>query len=231
MRRRSGRRSSPLPIPRSRNSSTPTSSTSTTSGQMRSSMPRNARSSTGSTTVHRSPVRPSVRNTDARRTRDAACVHGRSAFGRSLATGGMRHHDRRRPTAGGGNQRRSESGRRDLLWSGEYDYRDFRYADTDEPNAERKRAILKDLLTRLGEEGLLADGVRIDDATALEIGRRPRIQESRLMNITEYGRAVHAEMSAITDAARRGVSVAGSTLFSTTTRCPRATASGRAPRA
>jgi len=37
--------------------------------------------------------------------------------------------------------------------------------------------------------------------------------------ITEFGRMVHAEMAAITDAARRGVSVAGSRLFSTTFPC------------
>jgi cytidine/deoxycytidylate deaminase-like protein len=39
------------------------------------------------------------------------------------------------------------------------------------------------------------------------------------MDITEYGRAVHAEMNAITDCARRGVPVAGSRLFSTTFPC------------
>jgi cytidine deaminase len=39
------------------------------------------------------------------------------------------------------------------------------------------------------------------------------------MSITEYGRMVHAEMAAITDAARRGVSVAGARLFCTTFPC------------
>ncbi|MBX5462308.1 MAG: hypothetical protein IRZ28_14605 [Steroidobacteraceae bacterium] len=42
---------------------------------------------------------------------------------------------------------------------------------------------------------------------------------TRLQNLLEYGRAVHAEMAAITDASRRGVSVRDSTLYSTTFPC------------
>jgi cytidine deaminase len=110
------------------------------------------------------------------------------------------------PKAGGG-----------IYWPGPYDYRDFRYADTDEPNAEMKRVILADLLGRLRDEKLLASDVKLDDAKIAEIGRK--LKDSRLMNITEYGRMVHAEMAAITDAARRGVSVSGSRLFCTTFPC------------
>ena len=40
-----------------------------------------------------------------------------------------------------------------------------------------------------------------------------------LDNLTEFGRDVHAEMSAITSAARRGVSVRGCTLYTTTFPC------------
>jgi deoxycytidylate deaminase len=110
------------------------------------------------------------------------------------------------PKAGGG-----------LYWPGPYDYRDFRFAETDEPNAEMKRVILADLLARLRDEKLLAEGVTLDDAKIAEIGRK--LKDSRLMSITEYGRMVHAEMAAITDAARRGVSVAEARLFSTTFPC------------
>lgn len=39
------------------------------------------------------------------------------------------------------------------------------------------------------------------------------------MDITEYGRIVHAEMNAITDAARNGVSIKDSILFCTTFPC------------
>jgi deoxycytidylate deaminase len=70
-----------------------------------------------------------------------------------------------------------------------------------------KRVILADMLTRLRELDLLAPGVTLDEATIAGIGRK--LKDSRLMSITEYGRAVHAEMSAITEAARRGISVSG----------------------
>jgi len=110
------------------------------------------------------------------------------------------------PKAGGG-----------IYWPGPYDYRDFQFAETDEPNAEMKRVILADLLARLRDEKLLAEGLTLDDAKIAEIGGK--LKDSRLMSITEYGRMVHAEMDAITDAARRGVSVAGSRLFSTTFPC------------
>lgn len=110
------------------------------------------------------------------------------------------------PKAGGG-----------LYWPDSYDYRDFRFAEIDEPNAEMKRVILADLLGRLREQGLIAGDITLDDGTITEIGRK--LKNSRLMNITEYGRSVHAEMSAITDCARRGVSVAGSRLFCTTFPC------------
>jgi cytidine deaminase len=40
-----------------------------------------------------------------------------------------------------------------------------------------------------------------------------------LKDLTEFGRAVHAEMSAILDAALRGVSVAGATIYTTTFPC------------
>ena len=45
------------------------------------------------------------------------------------------------------------------------------------------------------------------------------LKGTRLMNLTEFGRAVHAEMEAILSAARVGVSVRGSRLFTTTFPC------------
>jgi len=44
-------------------------------------------------------------------------------------------------------------------------------------------------------------------------------QGTRLGNITEFGRPVHAEMAALLDAARRGASVNGHRLFTTTFPC------------
>src|SRR6185295_12961356 len=98
-----------------------------------------------------------------------------------------------------------------LYWpSTEIDYRDFRFVDRDEPNDEMRRVILSDLLKRLHESELLpksfAEDRFIDKAADV-------LRDSRLWDITEYGRAVHAEMAAITDAARRGVSLQGATLY------------------
>jgi deoxycytidylate deaminase len=46
-----------------------------------------------------------------------------------------------------------------------------------------------------------------------------RLKETRIASLTEFTRAVHAEMEALSSAARVGVSVRGATLFSTTFPC------------
>ena len=66
--------------------------------------------------------------------------------------------------------------------------------------------IVKDLISRLGLEMNLSEVV-------------VKLQKSRLMDITEYGRAVHAEMDALLTCARNGISSVGSTLFTTTFPC------------
>ncbi len=53
---------------------------------------------------------------------------------------------------------------------------------------------------------------RLDEASSLLSG-------TRLMNLTEFGRAVHAEMEALLAAARVGIPVKGSTLYTTTFPC------------
>ena len=50
-------------------------------------------------------------------------------------------------------------------------------------------------------------------------GRLAELGKTRVANLTEFGRAVHAEMEVILSAARRGVSIRGSTLFTTTFPC------------
>lgn len=46
-----------------------------------------------------------------------------------------------------------------------------------------------------------------------------KFKESQIANILEYGRVVHAEMHAITDSAKRGLSVDGAILYCTTFPC------------
>ncbi|WP_417413517.1 anti-phage dCTP deaminase [Hoeflea sp.] len=75
-------------------------------------------------------------------------------------------------------------------------------------NDKRKSEILKEIF-----EILEIDSENIDKSTML------KIQNSSAMDALEYGRIIHAEMCAITDASRRGISVKDSTLFSTTFPC------------
>ena len=52
-----------------------------------------------------------------------------------------------------------------------------------------------------------------------EILDNEAVKKSQFMDALEYGRIIHAEMSAITDAARLGLSLKGSTLYCTTFPC------------
>lgn len=47
----------------------------------------------------------------------------------------------------------------------------------------------------------------------------PKLKDTRVMDILEFGRQIHAEMSALVDAARLGRSVLGGTLYCTTFPC------------
>lgn len=99
----------------------------------------------------------------------------------------------------------------------------FRDADLGfDTNEDRKNEILFDLVQRLSQENLLSEAVQ----TPLEIQElinkiqsTKRIKDSQLMDILEYGRMIHAEMSAISDAARIGRPIKGGVLYSTTFPC------------
>jgi len=97
------------------------------------------------------------------------------------------------PAAGGG-----------LYWPGPTDARDH-IRGIDSNDAEQTK-IIKDLLKKLG--------ISIELKDALEL-----LKNSRLMDISEYGRAVHAEMDALLSCARIGVTTRGTTLFTTTFPC------------
>jgi deoxycytidylate deaminase len=97
------------------------------------------------------------------------------------------------PVAGGG-----------LYWPGDNDNRDhIRGFDS---NDMEQLAISKDVLRKLNLDP--------ENKTALK-----QIKNSRLMDITEYGRAVHAEMDALLACMRVGVSPVGGSLFTTTFPC------------
>lgn len=102
------------------------------------------------------------------------------------------------PTAGGG-----------LYWGGDADQRD--HAVGYDANERHKHEIADEVARRVVSELEL-------DENALERVRRA-CRSTRLLDITEFGRAVHAEMDALLSCARAGVQTKGPTLFSTTFPC------------
>jgi deoxycytidylate deaminase len=80
-------------------------------------------------------------------------------------------------------------------------------------NAKRRNDIILDVVRRFG-----VVGGEVPDDEALQTGKA-LLQDSGILDLTEYGRAVHAEMEAILSCTRAGASPLGGTLFSTTFPC------------
>jgi deoxycytidylate deaminase len=107
------------------------------------------------------------------------------------------------PKAGGG-----------LYWEdGEPDARDFRLGE--DKNHAMKRLATGEVLDRLKKKGWLSP--RKEKASLRQF--ETLMEGTRIDSLIEFGRAVHAEMAALTDAARRGVSVRGCDLYTTTFPC------------
>jgi deoxycytidylate deaminase len=88
------------------------------------------------------------------------------------------------------------------------DDNDFRDHKTGfDSNDVQKQRIIDDLLHRLGCESM-------DQKTVKE-----KLRGSLLSDITEFGRAMHAEMDAILSCARNGISILNATLYTTTFPC------------
>ncbi len=89
-----------------------------------------------------------------------------------------------------------------------------------------RQVILRDLLERLRKGDFLSpkaialgnDGA-IAAALTNKTGDSGVLADARLMDLTEYGRVVHAEMSALCDAARLGRSVKDGVLYCTAFPC------------
>lgn len=96
-----------------------------------------------------------------------------------------------------------------LYWPGDGDHRDHVLGV--DSNENRRNAIVTDVLKRLRPP-------EVDETSWIENGKK-LLDGSPLMDITEYGRAAHAEMEALLSCARSGVSTRGGTLFSTTFPC------------
>jgi len=91
-----------------------------------------------------------------------------------------------------------------------------------DPNQDRKAEIVHDLLGRMANQGFLSGTlmkIKSPQRRAERFLNSEPLQDSQLMDILEFGRAIHAEMSAISDAARLGRATKNATLFCTTFPC------------
>lgn len=111
----------------------------------------------------------------------------------------------------------------DLYWPGDKgDARDFQKGI--DAMAEERIQVLGELLERFDSIGLLSNSAgknELDELVrALVSGdKKTVLKGTRVMNLLEFGRSVHAEMAALMTAARLGISVQGATLFCTTFPC------------
>lgn len=96
-----------------------------------------------------------------------------------------------------------------LQWTGPTDQRDHvRGHDANEVHKQ-------EIAAQIAESVKKALGA--DEATLAKI--RAAVKRTRLLDITEFGRAVHAEMDALLSCGRAGIDARGATIFSTTFPC------------
>ncbi|MDP9536133.1 anti-phage dCTP deaminase [Pseudomonas protegens] len=111
----------------------------------------------------------------------------------------------------------------DLYWPGDSgDARDFQKGV--DSMADERIQVLGEMLEKLSSGGLLSSKIASKDigilVKSLISGEKKKVlKNSRIMNLLEFGRSVHAEMAALMSAARLGVSVSGATLYCTTFPC------------
>lgn len=127
------------------------------------------------------------------------------------------------PKAGGGS-----------VWAGskhpEKDYRDYKLGE--DAAAQLKHEIILEIFEALRIAGWIANSDMLknkspEELTSIALYGDDNVEppvaaflkDKRVANILEFGRIVHAEMSAISDAARRGQSVLDATLYCTTFPC------------
>jgi deoxycytidylate deaminase len=95
-------------------------------------------------------------------------------------------------------------------------HRDFE--EGHDANNTQKRRILYDFIKRLYDSKLIETQRPLEELFQ-ELSSSENVKNSMLMDITEFGRMAHAEMSALLDAARLGRPTKGATLYSTTFPC------------
>ncbi len=110
-----------------------------------------------------------------------------------------------------------------LYW-GEDEACDRDFERGQDANVLIKKEIVEDAFDRLKSKKLLIEQAQKRSSTDLAedalFGKDGAyLKDSQLFDVIEFGRAVHAEMDAITQAARLGISLKGARLFCTTFPC------------
>lgn len=107
------------------------------------------------------------------------------------------------------------------FWPGDKgDRRDFQLAE--DANDAGKFDAVRELLTELANNGWLAGQYKemSDDERAVEaLGKKGPLGATRVKNLVEFGRIMHAEMAALMTAAREGRAVRNCILYTTTYPC------------
>lgn len=99
-------------------------------------------------------------------------------------------------------------------------HRDFE--EGHDGNHSQKLKVLHDLVERLGAVGAFSEeiqNIKDNSAKVDHLLKIDSIAESKVMDLIEFGRMIHAEMSAISDAARNGRPTKGAHLYCTTFPC------------
>jgi deoxycytidylate deaminase len=106
-------------------------------------------------------------------------------------------------------------------WPGdEPDHRDFSLQF--EMNDREKYRVATDVISRLKKAKWLKRKLRSEDVGSLTeraLGDDGPLADSRVEDLIEFGRIMHAEMAAICTAARRGTAIRGGELYTTTYPC------------
>lgn len=109
-----------------------------------------------------------------------------------------------------------------LYW-GEDKVRDRDFERGVDSNVVIKTELVEDAVRRLRINGWLRDAAKQHSDEELArmalFGDEAFFKDSKLFDVIEFGRAVHAEMAAISQAARLGVPLQGTRLFCTTFPC------------
>jgi cytidine deaminase len=106
-----------------------------------------------------------------------------------------------------------------FYWAGDHDdARDFKLGQNS--TATMRRRVVVEIVERLVANGWRPPGhespPEVEELADIVISQ---LEGTRVMELGEFVRTVHAEMAAILDAARRGVSTEGAALYSTTFPC------------